>query len=61
MVNNEMKRTWKDADVTDLRYCHGICVEEQRKENLEKLWDIRFPGRYLNSGPPEHDYLALIR
>jgi hypothetical protein len=31
MINNELEGVWKEAVVTLLRYCLGMCVESLRK------------------------------
>jgi hypothetical protein len=31
MISDELERIWKEAIVTSLKYCFGICLEGQRK------------------------------
>jgi len=51
-MNNGLERIWKDADMSNLRYYPGICLEKLRKATEILSHDSRYPDRYLKLGPP---------
>jgi hypothetical protein len=58
VVNNELKKKWKEA-ATHLRYYPHICLEEMKKTTRNISQDIRRAGRYSYRAPSVRKSYAL--